>query len=114
AGRQVLLVVEGGDDVAHDGQGVGVVEGVVVDDAGGPGVDVGAAQLLLRNVDADGRLHQRGAAEVDRALLADDHRLVGHGRHVGAAGGAHAHDAGDLGNAEPRQRGLVVEDAAEV
>ena len=45
------------------------------------------------------RLHQRRAGEEDRALVADDHALVGHRRHIGAAGGAAAHHAGDLGDA---------------
>ena len=41
-------------------------------------------------------------------------RLVGHGRHVGAAGGAGAHHHGDLGYAERGHAGLVEEDAAEM
>ena len=40
---------------------------------------------------AGGRLHERRAAEEDRALVPDDHRLVGHRRHVGAARRARAH-----------------------
>ena len=75
---------------------------------------VGAAQFLGGHHFAGGRLHQRRAAEEDRALFAHDHRFIAHGRHVGAAGGAAAHHAGDLRNALRRQVGLVVEDAAEV
>ena len=44
----------------------------------------------------------------------DDHGLVGHRRHVGAAGGARAHHAGDLRDALRGQVGLVEEDPAEV
>ena len=75
---------------------------------------VGAAQLLGRHDLAGRRLHQRRAAEEDRSLVLDDDRLVGHRRHVGAAGRARAHDHGDLRNALRRHRRLVVEDAAEV
>ena len=44
----------------------------------------------------------------------DDDGLVGHRRHVGAAGGAGAHHRGDLRDAAGRQVGLVEEDPAEV
>ena len=77
-------------------------------------MDVGAAQLLGGDDLAGRRLDQRRAAEKDRPLLADDDRLVGHRRHVGAAGRARAHHDGDLRNAQRRHRRLVVEDAAEV
>ena len=68
---------------------------------------------------ARGRLHQRRAGEEDGALALGaraphDHRLIRHGRHVGAAGGAGAHHAGDLGDALGRHLRLIVEDAAEV
>ncbi len=91
-----------------------VVLGEVVDDAGGAGVQVSPAELLGADDLAGRRLHQRGAAEEDRALLAHDHRLVAHRRHVGAAGGAGAEHGGDLRDAGGRHRGLVEEDAAEV
>ncbi len=75
---------------------------------------LGAAQLLGRDDLAGGRLHDRRPAEEDGALALDDDRLVGHRRHVGAAGGAGAHDAGELRDAERGQVRLVVEDAAEM
>ena len=62
-------------------------------------VEVAAAEILGRDHLAGRRLHQRRAAEEDRALVADDHALVRHRRHIGAAGGAAAHHAGDLGDA---------------
>ena len=93
---------------------MGVVLGVVVGDAGGAAVDVGAAQLLGRDHLAGRGLHQRRAGEEDGALVADDDALVAHRRHVGAAGGAASHHHRDLGDALRRQVGLVVEDAAEV
>ncbi len=75
---------------------------------------VPAAQLLGRDDLAGGRLHQRRAAQEDRALVLDDDRLVGHRGHVGAAGGARAHHRGHLRDALRGERGLVEEDPAEV
>ena len=56
----------------------------------------------------------RRAAEEDGRLVAHHDRLVGHRRHIGAAGGAGAHHHGDLRDAARRHVGLIVEDAAEV
>ena len=93
---------------------MGVVVGEMVDDAGGARVDVAPAELLGGD-DLPGRgLHQGRPAEEDRALVPHDHRLVAHRRHVGAARGARAHHAGDLGDALRREVGLVEEDPAEV
>ncbi len=75
---------------------------------------VGAAQFLRAHLLAGRGLHQRRPAEKDGALVAHDDALVRHRRHVGAAGGAGAHDDGDLRNAERGHARLVVEDAAEV
>ena len=105
---------QGVDDAAHDGERVRVVVGEVVDDAGVARVHVAAAELLSGDDLAGRRLHQRRAAEEDRALVAHDHGLVAHRRHVGAAGGAGAHHRGDLRDAAGRQVGLVEEDPAEV
>ena len=75
---------------------------------------VGAAKILRADDFACCGLHQRRAAEEDRALLAHDDRFVAHGRHIGAARGARAHHRGDLRDALRRQVGLVEEDAAEM
>ena len=93
---------------------VRVVFGEVVGDAGEPRVDVGAAELLGGDFLAGRGLHERRAAEEDRAGALDDDGLVRHRRHVGAAGGARAHDDGDLRDALGRHPRLVEEDAAEV
>ena len=91
-----------------------VVVGEVIDDAGGARVHVAAAERLGVDDLAGRGLHQRRAAEEDRALVAHDDGLVAHRRHVGAAGRAGAHDHGDLRDAGRRQPRLVVEDAPEV
>ena len=86
----------------------------MVDHPRAAGVHVAAAQVLGADDLAGGRLHQRRSAEEDRPLPADDHRLVGHRRHVGPARGARAEHGGQLRDTRARHRGLVVEDAAEV
>ena len=106
--------IQAGDDGPRPADRVRVVRRHVVGDARKPRVHVGAAQLLGRHFLAGRRLHQRRAAEEDRALLLDDDGLVGHRRHVGAAGRARAHDHGDLGHALRRHARLVVEDAPEM
>ena len=78
------------------------------------GVHLAAAQLLRRDDFARGGLHQRRSAEVNRALVAHDDGLVAHGRHVGTAGGAHAHHDGDLRDAHRRHARLVVEEPPKV
>ncbi len=91
-----------------------VVLGEMIGDAGDRRVHVGAAERFGVDDFAGRSLHQRRAAEEDRALFLDDDRLVAHRRHVGAAGRARAHDDGDLRNVERAHARLVVEDAAEV
>ena len=91
-----------------------VVERLVVGDAGAPGVDLGAAELLGRDVLAGRGLHQRRAAEEDRAGALDDDGLVAHRRDVRAAGRARAHDQRDLRDPGGRHPRLVVEDPPEV
>ena len=98
----------------RDRERVMVVERVVVGDARLARVHLGAAEFLGGHDLAGRRLHERRAAEEDRALITHDDRLVAHGRHVGAAGGARPHHDGNLGNAARRELRLVVEDAPEV
>ncbi|KAH6605589.1 hypothetical protein Trco_004742 [Trichoderma cornu-damae] len=105
---------EVGDAAAGEGDGVGVVDGEVVGDAGHGRVHPAAAQVLVADDLAGGGLDEGRAGEEDVALVLDDDALVAHGGHVGAAGGAGAHDDGDLGDALRGHAGLVVEDSAEV
>ena len=83
--------VEVPDDLAADRERVLVRGGVVVGDARAARVDVGAAELLRGHLLPGRRLHERRAADEDRPGSADDHRLVRHRGHVGAARGAGAH-----------------------
>ncbi len=94
-----MILRQGADDIAHDGQRVFVALGDMIDHAALAPVQIAAAEILGADFLAGRRLHQRRAAQEDRALLAHDHALVGHGRHIGAARGAAAHHAGDLRNA---------------
>jgi hypothetical protein len=91
-----------------------IVLRVVIGDAGDAGVHVRSAQFLGADDFAGRRLHQRRPGEKDRALLADDDRLVRHRWHIGSARGARAHHHADLRDAFGRHRRLVVENAAEM
>jgi hypothetical protein len=95
-------------------QGMLVVVGQVVDQAGGACVHVGAAQLLRRHVLTGRGLHQWRPAQEDGALVLHDDRFVAHRRHVRAARRAGTHDHRDLRDADGTHVGLVVEDAAEM
>ena len=76
-----------------------VILGEMIDHARLARMEVAAAQILGADLLARRGLHQRRAGEEDRALVADDDALVAHRRDIGAAGGAAAHHAGDLGDA---------------
>ncbi len=91
-----------------------VVERLVVRDARAPSVDLGATQLLGRDVLAGRGLHERRPAQEDRAGPLHDDGLVAHRRHVRAAGRARAHDERDLRDPGRRHPRLVVEDPAEM
>ena len=77
-------------------------------------MDVRAAELLRADLLAGRRLHQRRPADEDRSRPADDHRLVAHRGHVGAAGRAGADDDRDLRDPLGGHLRLVEEDPAEV
>ncbi len=109
---------EWGIEVSHDlaGNREGVLVGgrVVVGHTGAPRVDVGAAEFLRGHVLTRRGLHERRAADEDRARPLNDHRLVRHRGDVRAPCGARAHDDRDLRDAERRQPRLIEEDPAEV
>ena len=116
--RELPRARQGIAEVAHDlaceAEGVLVGDGVVVGDAGAPGVDVGAAQLLRRDLLPGGGPHERRPADEDRAGAGDDHGLVAHRRDIRASCRARPHHDGDLRDPFCGQARLVVEDAAEV
>ena len=91
-----------------------VVRSHMIHHATATAVGVGAAEVFRADHLTRGGFHQRRTAKEDRPLPAHDDRLVAHGRHVGAAGGAGTHDAGDLGNPRSAHPRLIVEDAAEM
>ena len=79
-----------------------VVVREVVDNAGGTGMHRAATEVLGGDDLARRGLHQRRPGEEDRALVADDDRLVAHRRDVGAAGGARAENRCQLRDARRR------------
>ena len=91
-----------------------VVFGEVVGDAGLAAVHVPAAKVFGGDDFPRCSFDKRRAGEEDRSLLANDDRLVRHGRHIGSARGTAAHDAGNLRDTLRRQVSLIVEDAAEM
>src|SRR6185503_16059469 len=70
------LALEVPDDRPTECDRVLVVERLVVGDARPSSVDLGAAEILGRDLFARGRLHQRRSAEEDRAGAFDDDSLV--------------------------------------
>ena len=102
------------DDIAHDGQRMFVILGQMIDHARFARVQIAAAQILGADFFARRGLHQRRAGEEDRALIADDHALVGHGGHIGPARRAAAHHAGNLRDLLGAHVRLIEEDAPEM
>ncbi len=86
----------------------------LVGDTGGSGVDDGTTEFVGVDDLAEGRFHDRGAAEEDPADALDHDHLVGQRGHVGATGGAPAEHDRELWETAGRQPGLAVEAAPEV
>ena len=76
----VLPPVEAAHDLAAEPDGVDLVGGQVVGQAGHPGVHGGAAQLLVVGLLAGGHLDQGRAAQEDLGPLLDHHDVVAHAR----------------------------------
>ncbi len=106
--------IQVGNDPAGKVQGMGIVVRIVIGHTRHPRMDVGATQFFRADDLAGGGFHQRRAGQENRALVPDDDRFVSHGGHIGSAGGARSHHAGDLRDAQRRHVRLVVENAAEV
>ena len=106
-----LAEPEVGHDLAPDADAVDLVVGHVVGQARHPGVHLRPAEGLVVGVFPGSHLHQRRPAEEHLGLLVDQHRVVAHARHVGAAGGRVPEHQGDRGDPEARQLRQVVEQA---
>ncbi len=91
-----------------------VVLGIVIGDPGAAAVHVGAAERFRIDFLAGRGAHQRRPAEKHATLIAHDDGVIGHGRHVGPAGGARAVHHGNLRNAVRRQLRLIEKYPAEV
>ena len=92
------------------GRVVGLAE---VDGAADGGVHRGAAEVLVADRLADGRLDQRRPGQIQAAALGHQ-QLVAQDRQIAAAGHAVAQDGRELRHAGRRDHGVVAEDAAEV
>ncbi len=103
--RAPLAPVEPAHDLASDPNGVELVGGELVGEAGDPGVHRGAAELLVGRFLAGRHLDQGRAPEEDLRALLDHHDVVAHARHVCAPRGRVAEDERDGGQARPPTAG---------
>ena len=103
--RAELAPAEVAHDLAADPQRVQLVDGEVVRQAARARVHLGAAERLLVDDLVDRHLHQRRAAEVDRAAALHHHHVVAHAGDVGAAGGRRAEHERDRRDAHPARAG---------
>ncbi len=106
--------VEPVDAAPGEIQGVGLVVGQMIGHPGLFAVQGGATQFLGGDLLAGGGLDQGRAGQEHGGVLAHHDHLVGHGRYVGAAGGAGTEHHADLRDAPGRHVRHVEEDAAEV
>ena len=102
------------DDASRDRQRVLVTCREVVGHSRSPRMHIRTAELLGADVLAGRSLHQRWAADEDRAGALDDHGLVAHRRDVRSAGRARPHDDGDLRDPLRRHSRLVEEDPSKM
>ncbi len=107
--RALLAPVEAADDLAPDPNGVELVGGELVGEAGDPGVHRGAAELLVGRFLAGRHLDQGRAPEEDLGALLDHHDVVAHARHVCAPCGRVAEDERNGGERGRRPPGEVAE-----
>ena len=78
------------------------------------GMYVSATQFLGCDLLTGCRFDERRPGQINRAGPLHDDILIAHGRHIGAAGRAHAHDYGDLWDTQSRHPCLVVKNPPEV
>src|SRR5215470_1676991 len=75
---------------------------------------VGTSELLSRHLLSSRRFHQRRPAQENRALIADDNRLIAHCGNVCSTSCARTQNSSDLINALTGHSSLVVEDPSEM
>jgi hypothetical protein len=110
----IFAPVEVGDDAAADGEGVFIVQGVVIGDAGDTAVHVGSAQVFRADLFARRGFDQWRTSQEDGAIAAHNDCFITHGGNVSPTGGTGTHYGGNLRDALARHAGLVVEDTPEV
>ena len=111
---RLLRSGQSGHNVSQNLQGVVIILRDMVGHPRFTGVDLGAAELLRGDYLPGGGLHQGRPTQEDRSLVAYDHRLITHRRHIGTAGSAGSQYRCDLRDLLRGELRLVVEDAAEV
>ena len=102
------------DYVTHDRQGMFVILGNMIDDAGFPAVEIATAQIFCADFLTRCRLYKRRTRQENRALIADDHTFVGHRRDICTTSGAASHDTGNLRDALGAHICLIEEDTPEM
>jgi hypothetical protein len=112
--RHRLAAIEMAYRFTRDFQCVTVIFGKMIGYPGDTGMYIGTAQRFGIHHLAGGSLHQRRAAEEDRALFAHDDAFITHCRHVGATRRTRAHHHRDLRDILCAHARLVVENPPEV
>ena len=74
--------------ICGTGQGMAIVQSVMIGNARDPAMDIGPAQILGTDHFAGRSLHQGRSRQKDGALILDDDAFIAHGRDISAAGGA--------------------------
>ena len=105
---------ERGDDPPYPFERVLVVVREVVGHPGHGRVHQSATEVLGADIFSGCGLHQWRSGEEDGALIAHDHRLVTHGRHVGTTGCGRPEHSRDLRDTCRTHVGLIEEDAPEM
>ncbi len=109
-----LFAVEISSNRTRNLQRMRIVIGQMIGNAGKPCMRVTTAEIFRAHHLSGCSFDQRWTRQKDGALIAHDHCLVAHGRHVRTACRARTHDHGDLRNARRRHLRLIIKDAPEM
>ena len=102
------------DDLAGDGQRVGVILGKMVGHTRHGRVHLAAAQFFGIHLFAGGSKGQFRPAKIHEALATHDHHLIAERRDIGTASGARPHDDSDLRHPVTGHADLLVKDRSEL